>query len=56
MAEGKITDETVELTPEQKKAQRARNVAIAVGLAVFVGIMYLATWLKLGSNLMQSGS
>lgn len=56
MAQGKVTKETVELTEEQQKAQRARNVAIALALAVFVGIMYLATWLKLGSNLMQSGS
>ncbi|MBL1406025.1 MAG: hypothetical protein COC17_05725 [Hyphomicrobiales bacterium] len=34
------------LTPEQKKAQRSRNVAIGTMLAVFVLTFYVATWFK----------
>ena len=55
MADEKTSLDTVDLTDEQKKAQRARNIAIALALAAFVVIMYVATWLKLGSNLLQSG-
>ncbi len=44
-------NERIELTPKQKKAQRARNLAIALSLATFVIILYVATWSKLGSNL-----
>ena len=41
----------VEITPEQKKAQRARNIAIGIVLAGFVVLLYTATWAKLGANL-----
>lgn len=51
MAEGKYTREQVEITEEQVKARRARNYAIAAVLAVFIILMYVVTWTKLGINL-----
>ncbi|MBO6814425.1 MAG: hypothetical protein JJ891_06170 [Rhizobiaceae bacterium] len=51
MAEGKYTRENVEITEEQLKARRARNVAIGLVLAAFVAIMYFVTWTKLGINI-----
>ncbi len=53
MAESKYTGEMVELTPEQKKAQRARNIAIAVILVAFCVLLFLGTLAKLGSNLYE---
>ena len=53
MAEGKITDETVEMNDKQKRAQRARNIALAVALAGFVVLLYFGTWAKLGANILQ---
>ncbi len=44
--------ELVEMTPDQKKAQRARNVAIALALVAFVVIVYVGTWAKLGANIL----
>ncbi len=37
---------------KRKKAQRSRNVAIGFCLAAFVIILYVATWAKLGANVM----
>lgn len=37
---------------KRKKAQRSRNIAIAICLAAFVIILYVATWAKLGANVM----
>ncbi|MEM7068931.1 MAG: hypothetical protein AAF478_08605 [Pseudomonadota bacterium] len=56
MAEGKITDETLEMNEQQKKAQRSRNIALALALAAFVVLLYLATWAKFGANLIQAQS
>lgn len=42
----------IELTPQQKKAQRARNIAIALALVAFVVIVYVGTWAKLGANML----
>lgn len=53
MAEGKYTNEKVEPTQKQQKAQRARNIALALILAGFVLLLYFATWAKLGANIMQ---
>ncbi|MEM9278522.1 MAG: hypothetical protein AAGA76_08100 [Pseudomonadota bacterium] len=53
MAEGEFTQETVEMTDKQKKAQRARNIALAVILAGFVVLLYFGTWAKLGANILQ---
>ena len=38
--------ERVSLTPAQKKAQRNRNVAIGIGLAVLVVLFYIAALVK----------
>ena len=53
MAEGKFTNETVEMNDQQRRAQRARNIAIALVLVAFVAILYVVTWAKLGINVMQ---
>ena len=53
MAEGEYTQETVEMTDQQKKAQRARNIALALVLAGFVLLLYFVTWTKLGANILQ---
>ncbi|MGI9352616.1 MAG: hypothetical protein ACR2O3_13715 [Rhizobiaceae bacterium] len=53
MAEGEFTRETVEMTEQQKKAQRARNIALALILAGFVLLLYFVTWSKLGANILQ---
>ncbi len=42
------TLERVSLTEKQLKARKSRNLAIALCLAAFVGIFYVATWTKLG--------
>ena len=54
MAEGKFTEETIEMNDKQKSAQRARNIALALALAAFVILLYLATWAKFGANFAQS--
>lgn len=53
MAESKYTGEQVELTPEQKKAQKARNIAIALLLVAFCALVFIGTMAKLGSNLYE---
>lgn len=53
MAEGKFTKEMVEMTEQQKKAQKARNKWIAIAIGLFVLLIYVATWAKLGANLLQ---
>ena len=39
-----------DIEARRRKAQRARNVAIAIALGAFVIILYVATWSKLGVN------
>lgn len=41
-----------DMDARRKRAQRARNIAIALALAAFVLILYVATWAKLGANVM----
>ena len=53
MAEGKFTNEVVEMTEEQKKAQKARNRVLGLVIAAFILIIYFATWTKLGANVLQ---
>jgi hypothetical protein len=43
-----MEDEGVELSEKQKKAQRARNIAIAVLLGLLVVVFYVVTVLKFG--------
>jgi hypothetical protein len=38
-----------ELTPEEK-ARRGRNIAMALGLAAFVIIVFITTIVRLGGN------
>ncbi len=38
---------------KRRKAQRARSIAIALSLAAFVVILYVATWAKLGANVLN---
>ncbi len=45
--------ETIEITAAQKKAQRARSLALGLALAAFVVIVYVATWAKLGSTILD---
>lgn len=43
----------IELTPEQKKAQRARNIAIALALVALVAVFYVATIVKFGPAIFE---
>jgi len=55
VSEVKVSDpeEGIRLTPEQLKRRKARNVAIAVCLAVLVGLFYVITLAKLGANVLN---
>jgi len=44
--------ETSKVEEKRRKAQRARSIAIGVCLLAFVIILYVATWAKLGANVM----
>lgn len=48
------TIEKVDLTEKQLKNRRARNIAIALCLAAFVGIFYVATVVKFGPEIMAN--
>lgn len=43
-------DDGIELTPEQKRRRRARNIAIAGLLVGLVVLFYLVTIVRLGGN------
>jgi hypothetical protein len=43
----------MELTPEQKRKQNQRNVALALALAAFVALIYVVTVFKLGANVLN---
>ena len=45
--------EGVRLTPEQVRRRKARSVAIAISLAVLVGLFYAVTIAKLGANVLN---
>ena len=45
--------EIVEMTAAQKAARRKRSIALGIVLAAFVVIVYVATWAKLGANIMN---
>lgn len=45
--------ERITLSDKQKKAQRNRSLALGVALAAFVVIVYVATWAKLGANVLN---
>ncbi len=48
-----MADDGVKLTEQQKKARRARNIALALVLAAFVVVVYVGTWAKLGANILN---
>ncbi len=48
-----MTDDQIKLTDKQKKAQRARNIAIAVILALLVVLFYTLTVLKFGPQILN---
>jgi len=39
-----------QMTPEQKRLQRRKNMALAIGLLLLVVLFYVITMIKLGSN------
>lgn len=43
--------ETLVPTAAQKKAQRNRSVGLAIALVLFVVVVYIGTWAKLGSTI-----
>jgi hypothetical protein len=43
------------LTPEAKRRQRNRNLAIAAGLVLLIVLFYLMTVFKLGGNVLNRG-
>lgn len=45
--------ERIILSDKQKKAQRNRSLALGLALAAFVIIVYVATWAKLGANILN---
>ncbi len=45
--------ETVDMSEKQKRAQRARSLALGLVLAAFVVIVYVATWAKLGAGILN---
>ncbi|MCC0031404.1 MAG: hypothetical protein H6891_14915 [Brucellaceae bacterium] len=45
--------EMVQMTEAQKSARRKRSIALGIVLAAFVVIVYVATWAKLGANIMN---
>ena len=51
-----VEDKSIELSQKQKKAQRARNIAIAVILGSLVIVFYVVTLLKFGSQILERAS
>jgi len=49
-----MSDDGVRLTPEQKKRQRARSIAIAAVLAALVVLFYVVTIVKMGPGVITN--
>jgi hypothetical protein len=45
--------ETVRLTPEQARMRKRRNVALAVVLLAFIGLIFFITLAQLGGSVMD---
>lgn len=43
------------LTPEQKRRQRGRSIAIALGLCALVVLFFLVTIVRIGGNMASHG-
>ncbi|KXF78373.1 hypothetical protein ATN84_00785 [Paramesorhizobium deserti] len=52
MADANKDLETISQSDKQKKAQRSRSVALGIALALFVLLVYIGTWAKLGANVL----
>jgi hypothetical protein len=48
-----MPEDRQQLTERQKKSRRARNIALAIVLAIFVILLYVGTWAKLGVNILN---
>jgi high-affinity K+ transport system ATPase subunit B len=40
----------IQLTPEQERRRRQKNIALAIGLVLLVVLFYVITMIKLGGN------
>ena len=49
--EGRATGEHVQLTPEQERARKRRNLYIAWSLAAFMVLVFLVTVVRLSQNI-----
>ncbi len=49
----KVTRDDLATREERQRRQRARSIAIAVTLAVLVGLFYAATIVRLGGNVLN---
>jgi hypothetical protein len=49
-----MSEDGVRLTPEQKKRQRARSIAIAAVLAALVVLFYVVTIVKMGPGVITN--
>jgi len=56
MTEAAVTEppEGIRLTPDQRRRQRGRSVAIAIALFVLVALFYLLTIAKLGGGVLAA--
>ena len=48
-----MDEKQVTMSPAQKRAQRSRNIAIGVALAVLVVLFYVATIVKFGPSILD---
>lgn len=53
MTQNQAPTEGVRLTPEQQKARRQRNIAIAWSIALLAVIFWAVTIVRLGSSVFQ---
>jgi hypothetical protein len=45
--------QSARLAPEQVRRRKARSLAIAISLAILVGLFYVVTIAKLGANVLN---
>ncbi len=45
--------EGINLSENQRKARRARSLALGLALGAFVILVYVVTWAKLGAGIMS---
>ena len=46
-------NDRITLTEAQKKSRRGRNIALALGLVLFVILIFVVTLVRLGANVAQ---